>query len=553
MEVLRHNFEDSFPVIASALSRSIFVAIDTEFSLLVDTEETSKPSLFDSGEERYRKLRHIVKTATLTQFGLSAFEDVSTLADGGTESRYVAHTFNFYLYPKAYGPIDTSFKCQSSSLEFLCQHSFDFNKFVYGGVPFLNRSQRDLLSSYLESQSSLAGLDRQLDEDCLQAICSRVAEWIVKAQELTEDAGENARLSAMTIPAEKTVGEFTIHAELRQRFPENLWTRFGENGQVIVVKVSKERRAELELGEQDELKERTLDFLTGFSRIFDLIVEEQKPVVGHNLFMDLLFLHEKFYLPLPTKLKDFKKNINRLFPSIFDTKNIIHRERRRLEDELGFNFQTTSLSELYAIFDSNKGKLGSLYSPVVDHASPGKYSAEENRIPHEAGYDSYIAGYVFLRLAHFVATRDVKATEAAPVRFAWYIHSLRSFLNHVNIIRASIDHLSLDVDKGDPPSRRPQLLVIASRTKYEPLQPAFVASSLAQFGSVDVKPLNAYSVCIAVGTLRVFKEVVEFCSKSDKLACYRYRPFRHSKTARGLLWAVVLASGCVTSWILFGK
>ena len=83
MEVLRHNFEDSFAGIASALSRSAFVAIDTEFSLLVDTEEASGPSLFDSGEDRYRKLRHIVKTATLTQFGLSAFEDVSTLAQGG--------------------------------------------------------------------------------------------------------------------------------------------------------------------------------------------------------------------------------------------------------------------------------------------------------------------------------------------------------------------------------------------------------------------------------------------------------------------------------------
>lgn len=80
-------------------------------------------------------------------------------------------------------------------------------------------------------------------------------------------AHDESFLSALTIPAEKTVGEFTIHAELRQRFPENLWTRFGEKGQVVVVKVAKEKRAELELGEQDELKERTLDFLTGFSRV----------------------------------------------------------------------------------------------------------------------------------------------------------------------------------------------------------------------------------------------------------------------------------------------
>ena len=127
---------------------------------------------------------------------------------------------------------------------------------------------------------------------------------------------------------------------------------------------------------------------------------------------------------------------------------------------------------------------------------------------------------------------------------------MRPYLNHVNVIRASIDHLSLDVDKGDPPSRRPQLLVIASRRKSEPLQPSFVASCLANFGSVDVKPLNCRSVCIAVGTLRVYKEVVEYCSKSDKIACYRYRPFKHSTTVKSLLWTVVVASGCVSAWLL---
>ena len=96
--------------------------------------------------------------------------------------------------------------------------------------------------------------------------------------------------------------------------------------------------------------------------------------------------------------------MNRLLPNIYDTKNIIHREKRRLEDNLGFHFQTTSLEELFRSCESEKGRFGALYSPVIDYAAPGKYNAD-NRIPHEAGYDSYIAGYVFLRLAHLVATK----------------------------------------------------------------------------------------------------------------------------------------------------
>lgn len=542
MEVLRTNFSECLPAVADVLDRAAFIAIDTEFSLLVD-EEANRPSLFDSGEERYRKLRKIVQSVAVVQFGLSAFEDLSTIGQGGTDSRYVAHTYNFYLYPKAYGPIDVRFKCQASSLEFLCQHSFDFNKFVYDGIPALNQHQRDLLASYLETQVTLAGLDRQVDEEALQRICSGVAAWVCSPATKENDFH--------VIHAEKTLNEFTIHAELRQRFPDSVWTNFRDNGVVEAVKVSKEKRTELEFTEGQVLKEKTLDYMLGFSKVFDLIVKQQKPIVGHNLFMDLLFMHEKFYQPLPPKLKDFKKNMNRLFPSIFDTKNIIHSEKRKLEDALGFNFQTTSLTELYQIFDSDKGKLGSLYSPNISYASPGKYS-QGNRIPHEAGYDSFLAGYVFLRLAHLVATREVKATEASPVRFSWYIHSLREFVNRVNLIRASIDHLSLEMDKKDPPSRRPQLLVIRSRNGLS-LEPAFVASCLANFGSVDIRQMSSNSMSIAVGTFRAYREIVEYCATHDKFACFRHRPFKHSPLVRNLLWAAVVAAGAVSAWIVTGS
>jgi len=313
-----------------------------------------------------------------------------------------------------------------------------------------------------------------------------------------------------------------------------------------------EERLKRESLDGDILKDKTLMFLSGFSRVFDALAERQKPVVGHNLFMDLLFMHEKFYRPLPVKLMEFKKNMNRLFPAIFDTKNMIHREKRRLEDDLGFNFQTTSLSELFDIFDTSKGRFGALYSPQVTFAGAGKYTDKDNRIPHEAGYDSFLAGYVFIRLAHLITTRDVKATEAGPVRFAWYIHSLRSFSNNVNIIRGSIDHLSLDVDQKDPPSRRPQRLVIKSRYKGIPLLPEFVASTLADFGSVDVRPLSSDAVVVAVGTQRVFKDVVAFCATSDKVACYRYRPFIHKPLVRYCLFGILIISGCVSCICLLG-
>lgn len=46
-------------------------------------------------------------------------------------SRYVARTWNFYVFPHSYGGQDRRFTCQASSLEFLAEHKFNFNKFVH--------------------------------------------------------------------------------------------------------------------------------------------------------------------------------------------------------------------------------------------------------------------------------------------------------------------------------------------------------------------------------------------------------------------------------------
>lgn len=41
----------------------------------------------------------------------------------------------------------------------------------------------------------------------------------------------------------------------------------------------------------------------GFTKIFRLLIQYKKPLVVHNGIMDLMYLYEKFYEPLPSKLK----------------------------------------------------------------------------------------------------------------------------------------------------------------------------------------------------------------------------------------------------------
>ena len=42
--------------------------------------------------------------------------------------KYVGNRYKFYVYPRSFASLDTKFMCQASSLEFLCQHRFDFNR-----------------------------------------------------------------------------------------------------------------------------------------------------------------------------------------------------------------------------------------------------------------------------------------------------------------------------------------------------------------------------------------------------------------------------------------
>jgi hypothetical protein len=63
-------------------------------------------SLFDSGPDRFGKLRESATRAIINQVGLAFFVfDHDTMA-------YTAHPYNFYVCPASFGPIDDTFVCQ---------------------------------------------------------------------------------------------------------------------------------------------------------------------------------------------------------------------------------------------------------------------------------------------------------------------------------------------------------------------------------------------------------------------------------------------------------
>jgi CheY-like chemotaxis protein len=66
------------------------------------------------------------------------------------------------------------------------------------------------------------------------------------------------------------------------------------------------------LGLLEKLRERA-----GFLRVWRLLTAARKPIVGHNLTYDLLFLMSHFHRsPLPSTLAECKATLHELFPQV---------------------------------------------------------------------------------------------------------------------------------------------------------------------------------------------------------------------------------------------
>lgn len=51
---------------------------------------------------------------------------------------YVARPYNFYVFHRQVEDVDVRYLIQSSSLEYIANHKFDFNKWIYEGISFLS-------------------------------------------------------------------------------------------------------------------------------------------------------------------------------------------------------------------------------------------------------------------------------------------------------------------------------------------------------------------------------------------------------------------------------
>jgi poly(A)-specific ribonuclease len=94
----------------------------------------------------------------------------------------------------------------------------------------------------------------------------------------------------------------------------------------------------------------------------------ERVVVAHNSLFDLCFMYQTFVGDLPQSLRQFKIDLQTLFPRLVDTKYMATREVHELDPDM-------SLEQLY---DTVK----KYHLPQVSPTLPPR------KVAHQAGYDS---------------------------------------------------------------------------------------------------------------------------------------------------------------------
>ncbi|KAK4813419.1 hypothetical protein QYF61_004988 [Mycteria americana] len=314
MEVIRSNFKDNLNKVYEAIEESDFLAIDGEFSGISDGPSVSAlTNGFDTPEERYQKLKKHSMDFLLFQFGLCTFKY------DHTEEKYIMKSFNFYIFPKPFNRSspDVKFVCQSSSIDFLANQGFDFNKVFRNGIPYLNQEEeRQLREQYDEkrSQANGAGSLSYISPNatkCPVTIPEDQKKFIEKVVEQIEDLLKNEENESLEVEPCTGFQRKLIYQTLSWKYPKGIHVETLESDKkeryIVISKVNEEERKRREQQKQAKEQEELNDAV-GFSRVVHAIANSGKLVIGHNMLLDVMHTIHQFYCPLPDSFRNCLDN-----------------------------------------------------------------------------------------------------------------------------------------------------------------------------------------------------------------------------------------------------
>ncbi|XP_078394073.1 poly(A)-specific ribonuclease PNLDC1-like [Cetorhinus maximus] len=342
----------------------------------------------------------------------------------------------------------------------------------------------------------------------LKMMIAEVSEWVVRVQE-----GDSLTLSGLP-----GLQAFEVQLMLRRGIA-NIWTEVEDHDKVVIHKVSYSKRTQLENSVRDGCcVDLVLEAALGFTRVFRELVGANKPLVGHNMLLDLMYIHDKFYRSLPESFVEFKTNIHKLFPSVFDTKHISKRMRQEF-----LCFRIPNLFALHSALESRLIDL-ELHGPSMTHLTGCERYAQSD-YPHEAAFDAFTCGTVLLQLAQLLLTSQRGLVEAPFPLIGEYLASVEPYKNNINLIRARVSFMSLS--GAEPQAERPPILLVRVRRGWSS-SPAEIAKEFATFCSLDVRKESPRHYLLATNEWKGARKILRTYKTHPVFQVEPYRYWTHS-------------------------
>ncbi|KAK7712488.1 hypothetical protein SLS64_004872 [Diaporthe eres] len=481
METDRSNFWQLLPTILKAISEAQYVAVDLEMSGIFvdnfrDTAAPVKPTL----QEAYADARMAAEQFTILQFGFTCIS-----LEPRKKKSYVTKTFNIPLHPgvevgnvatKEFAAImDRCFRLSTNTLHFLESNGFNLSSIFQRGVPYLSASEfnRKATLDFIDGKRQTENL---IDVGELPTKSTEfrndVKEKIINWRTQQDLGAQPKPVEVRSSPGHRLNGlqKRLVRELLQDQFPELRAVPQDRGVRMDILDSSRQipdfRKPERTQAVFKQIGARLLwdaicgqpfaasvdtELVKGENAIndtqlmadlkkFESRLQNRSPVViGHNILMDLCFLHSNFVAPVPESLQEFRALTRERLPRIVDTKYLFTRGGDEMSPDysLGESFNSVKKEPF----------------PVVAPDPSCSYGAPRS---HEAGYDSYMTAVVFLKKSYqlsqtreglyYIASEDLGEEEA-----------LRSRSNSFSSPKLNQQRMTPDLLKAAPPPPLPPM------------------------------------------------------------------------------------------------
>jgi poly(A)-specific ribonuclease len=202
----------------------------------------------------------------IMQLGFTLF-----VADPRTP-HYVAHSFNMYMFPAEVPGTGRTLVLDLDAVQFHKEHGFDFNKWIREGVEYVHAEEQ--ATKPVETPQPSHKPSPSQNQNQSQRDNQRESDKQGQRQSLSQ-IKELQGLEASLSSAE-----------------DDFWGR-----------------------EEDAMELRhERSYGMRVQRVWELLTKLKVPLIGHNLYIDLVFLSSHFCGVLPSTLSEFKSRVRALFP-----------------------------------------------------------------------------------------------------------------------------------------------------------------------------------------------------------------------------------------------